>query len=274
MPVPKPWMIKTGNSKITAENLIATNRGWELQHPDGTMELIQCYGGLSGGIVAPQIIGFFNPLASYVVGDDVYFTMSFNEKVVVVGTPQIAFTVGGVAVLAVYDALADENDDNTMAFKYESTALGVLADVVAIALNGGTIKDVDANAVTLTLPADYVQPVSTIAAISPVAFTNPAGEKTVGDDITFTITYNRDVVVAETPQITFKIGETACAADFVSNVANVLTFTHVSAVAGAVNTVASTIDLNTTGTIKDSFTNDANLVIGGYTQPVCTVVAA
>jgi hypothetical protein len=275
---PEAWMANFGNSKFTSQELIATNRGWEVKHPDGHYEVLCCISGLATGITSPIIIGYANPSAACVVGDDVLFTVSFSEKVVIVGTPRLTFTVGGVTVYADYDSTATTNDDNTMTFKYSSTALGAVAGVTtSVGLNSGTIKDVSDNAATLTFPTEYAQPGAAVVvnAISISSYINPTGDIVTGSAVTFKVQYNKAVTVTNTPRIAFKVGTTTKYASYVSNVANLLTFTWTSDLVGIVNTVVTTIDLNTTGTIKDAFTNNASLTLpADYVQPTWTIVAA
>ena len=79
----------------------------------------------------------------YVGGHHLELMVIFSELVVVTGTPRIALTVGGSSQWANYHR---GSSSNTLAFRYvvgasDSDADGIVLPALAIALNGGTIKD-------------------------------------------------------------------------------------------------------------------------------------
>ena len=90
---------------------------------------------------------------SYKQGDDLDFTVKTTEAVTVVGTPQIAITVGADVRQAAY--VAGESTSTALLFRYTVQAGETDTDGVAVGttlgLNGGTIKDAAENALNLTL---------------------------------------------------------------------------------------------------------------------------
>ncbi len=88
----------------------------------------------------------------YKVGGTVSITVTFSEPVNVTGTPQLTLNDGGVANYTGGGGTA------TLTFNYavaagQNTADLDYASTGALALNGGSIKDLAGNAATLTLPA-------------------------------------------------------------------------------------------------------------------------
>jgi hypothetical protein len=88
---------------------------------------------------------------SYKAGQNLDFTVTFNENVTVVttgGTPTIGLTIGSTARNATY--VANGSTATTLLFRYtiankESSDLDGIAVASSIALNGGTIKDAASN---------------------------------------------------------------------------------------------------------------------------------
>ena len=83
-----------------------------------------------------------NALSTYGAGETISFTATFNGPVTVTGTPQFAFSLGGVTQQA---ALASGSDSAELVFSYtvaagDNDADGVSWSADALALNGGTIK--------------------------------------------------------------------------------------------------------------------------------------
>ena len=83
-----------------------------------------------------------NALSTYGAGETLSFTATFNGPVTVTGTPQFAFSLGGVTKQAAY---ASGSDTTALVFSYtvaagDNDADGVSWAADALALNGGTIK--------------------------------------------------------------------------------------------------------------------------------------
>lgn len=93
---------------------------------------------------------------SYTVGQIVPVTVTFSGNVTVMGAPQITLSTGSPATTAVN--YSSGSGTTTLTFDYTVAAGNTSADLNytstgALALNGGTIKDVADNTPTLTLPA-------------------------------------------------------------------------------------------------------------------------
>ncbi|NTW68710.1 MAG: DUF4347 domain-containing protein, partial [Chlorobiaceae bacterium] len=78
-------------------------------------------------------------------GDVVRVTVTFDAGVDVTGSPQLALTIGGATVNAVYN-VGDATNVTTIVFEYtiiadQTDVDGISIDVNGITLNGGTIKD-------------------------------------------------------------------------------------------------------------------------------------
>ena len=80
--------------------------------------------------------------STYGAGETISFTATFNGPVTVTGTPQFAFSLGGVTKQAAY---ASGSDSTALVFSYtvaagDNDTDGVSWAADALALNGGTIK--------------------------------------------------------------------------------------------------------------------------------------
>ncbi|MBK6739427.1 MAG: hypothetical protein IPG64_17020 [Haliea sp.] len=84
-------------------------------------------------------------------GDVMTFSVTMSEDVTVTGNPTLSVNIGGLQRLATFDSVSG----NVMTFKYTVVNAdfdhnGVQIDADNLALAGGTIKDLDGNAATLT----------------------------------------------------------------------------------------------------------------------------
>jgi len=92
-----------------------------------------------------------NADATYAIGDTPTFTVTFNDTVVVTGTPQLNIDVGGVARAATYQS---GTGTSSLVFQYVVVEGDVDTDGVGITdltLAGGTLQDTAGNAADLTL---------------------------------------------------------------------------------------------------------------------------
>ena len=101
-----------------------------------------------------------NSRPAYRSGERVLIAVEFSEKVVITGTPQIPLTVGSAAKTALYDSSNPRNTDTVKYFSFtvaagdtDTDGIALASGSTAIALNGGTIKDVIGNAGVLTISA-------------------------------------------------------------------------------------------------------------------------
>lgn len=89
---------------------------------------------------------------TYIAGNVVQATVTFDEAVIVTGTPQLTLTVGASAKTADY---ASGSGTTALVFSYtivggDTDANGISIGANALALNGGTIRDAAGNNATIT----------------------------------------------------------------------------------------------------------------------------
>ncbi|MBC9929208.1 Ig-like domain-containing protein [Chitinophaga qingshengii] len=124
---------------------------------------------------------------AYAIGQQLNFKVSFNEPVVVTGTPTLPVTIGSKAVQATYQGVIG---GNTLSFTYEVQPGEMAPNGIQLSgpiqLNGSTIKDAAGNAADLTLhniPSTTGIIVNTgtpeVTLSAPVYLTNKAFEVTI-----------------------------------------------------------------------------------------------
>jgi ELWxxDGT repeat protein len=221
--------------------------------------------------VAPTIVSVTGPAAgTYIVGQNLDFTVQFSEAVAVTGTPRLQLTIGSTTRYATY---LIGTGTSTLAFRYTVQSGDLDTDGIAVAssidLNGGTIKDVPGNNAVLTFtPPDTSGVLVDGVAPTITSVTGPAaGTYIVGQHLDFTVVFSEAVAVTGTPRLVLTIGSTTRYATYLSGSGtSTLTFRY-TVQAGDEDSdgiaVASSIDLNG-GTIKDTNGNDAVLT---FTPP-------
>lgn len=242
--------------------------------------------GLGGAIPTVSNVTSSTANGTYGVGAVISVQVVFSEVVNVTGTPQLTLETGGTDAVLNYTS---GSGTNTLTFNYTVASGQTSADLdytstTALALNGGTIQDVDTNNATLTLATpgaagslgankaiviDGVAP--TISQVTPVP--SPTNDNT--PNYTFnsteagTITYGGDCSSATTAAsagnntITFNAlangVHSNCtitvtdAANNISNILNVNSFT--------VDTVAPTVTNVTSLTADGTYGAGANIDI-------------
>ncbi|MET6998235.1 gliding motility-associated C-terminal domain-containing protein [Chitinophaga defluvii] len=224
--------------------------------------------GVKVDAVVPTVTSIAVPAnGTYIAGQALNFTVNTAENVIVTGTPTLTVKIGGTNVNA---SLTGGTGTNALTFAY-TVAAGDLdtdgIDVVALALNGGTIADAAGNNLTLTLnnvgtttdvKVDAVIPVVTGVAV-PADKTYKAGEV-----LAVTVHYSEPVVVTGTPAINVTIGATAKAFTYTGGTGTAeLTFSYTVVNGEEDNdgiTVPATITLNS-ATIQDAAANNAGLTL-------------
>jgi len=105
---------------------------------------------------SPKVLGVSSPLANgtYKAGQVIPVTITFSEPVTVTGTPRLTLNTGSPATTAVN--YTSGSGSAVLTFSYTVVAGNASADLgyaatTALALNGGTIRDVATNNATLTL---------------------------------------------------------------------------------------------------------------------------
>jgi hypothetical protein len=220
--------------------------------------------------VAPTITSVSGPTAgTYIVGQNLDFTVVFSEAVAVTGTPRLQLTIGSATRYATYLS----GTGSTLTFRYTVQSGDLDSDGIAVAspidLNGGTIKDVLGNNAVLTFTAPDTSGVL-VDGVAPTitSVTGPAaGTYIVGQNLDFTVVFSEAVKVTGTPQLQLTIGSTTEYATYQGGTGtSTLTFRYTVQVGDLDSdgiAVASPIDLNG-GTIKDVLGNNAVLT---FTAP-------
>ncbi|WP_339695300.1 Ig-like domain-containing protein, partial [uncultured Roseivirga sp.] len=222
---------------------------------------------------------------TFKVGDNINIYVQYSEEVLVTGTPQLELETGTTDRTINYV----DRSVSTLRFVYTVQAGDVSADLdvtssTALSLNGGTIKDAAGNNASLTVQQgatggslasnkaiviDGVVP--TITSVSVPA----DGIYKTGSTFTFTVTVSESVVVTNTPQLPLDIGGVTRQATYQPGLSTttLLRFQY-TVQSGDLDptdgiSLGASLDLNTTGTIKDGAGN--NLVL---TLPIVPSTAA
>src|SRR5205085_1719450 len=173
--------------------------------------------------VAPAITAATGPAnGTYIAGQNLDFTVTWDENVTVTGTPRIGLTIGATAQQANYFS---GSGTGVLTFRYtvqagDLDANGIQFSSTTIDLNGGTIKDAATNNAALNFNAFAPNLTSVLVdAVAPAitAATGPANATYgVGQNLNFTVTWDENVTVTGTPRIGLTIGVTPQQANYVS----------------------------------------------------------
>ena len=205
----------------------------------------------------------------YIAGEVIQTTVTFNEGVIVTGTPQLSLQIGSVTKTADY---ASGSGTTALVFEYtvvvgDTDADGVSIDADALSLNSGTIKDATGNAATLThtaVSADSAHKVDTVKpSVNSIAFTSTTAPYMEREVIQATVTFSENVVVTGTPQLSLQIGSATRTANYASGSGTAALVFAYTVVAGdtdanGISIGANALSLNS-GTIKDAAGNAATL---------------
>ena len=166
----------------------------------------------------------------YGIGDEVEVTVTFNENVVVTGSPQLELNIGGSPEIASYDS----TDGSKVVFGYtvavgDSDADGISIAADKLSLNGGTIKDAAVNSADLSHSAEAAQTGHKVDGIRPTITAAPLfsgstystdGVHTIGEELIANVHFSENVYVGGNPgpQLKLNIRGTTKSADFFSAV--------------------------------------------------------
>lgn len=163
------------------------------------------------------------PNATYGVGQDLDFIVSFDHSVFVTGTPQLGLTVGSTARLADY---VSGSGTNALRFRYrlvagEQDANGIT--VGSMTLNGGTLKDNATNSADAVLTLNSVASTTNVLVDGVAPVVNSAGPvsgATAADtSVDFEVTFSEAVYGASTSS--FSLTSTGSAGGTISSVSAV-----------------------------------------------------
>nr|MCH9836980.1 cadherin domain-containing protein [bacterium] len=256
--------------------------------------------------VAPTVSSVTSTTADdqYNAGDVIDIVVTFDEAVVVTGTPQLTLETGSTDRAVDY---ASGSGSTELVFKYTVQAGDTSGDLdyvttTSLGLNGGTIKDVAGNAATLTLAApgasgsianaeaivvDTTAPdAPVITSIStPNSDTTPTISGTAEADSTVTIYANGELLGLATAtggNYTFTVDNadalldgnyriTATATDAVGNVSADATVQDIVIDSTVPTAPVITAISDDTGTVGDKITSDTVLTISGTAEAGASV---
>ncbi|MBA2672885.1 hypothetical protein, partial [Ramlibacter sp.] len=157
---------------------------------------------------------------AYNAGDVISIAVSFSEAVSVTGTPQLTLETGTTDRVVNY---ASGTGSSTLVFSYTVQAGDTSADLdylstTALALNGGTIKDVAGNNATLTLATPgtanslgankAIRVDTTAPVVTDVTSPKADGTYTEGEIINIRVSVNEVLSISGTPQLQLETGAT------------------------------------------------------------------
>jgi hypothetical protein len=175
--------------------------------------------------LVPYIISITKPMANtYILNDNVDFVLNYNEAVNVSGTPRIVIDVGGTARYADY---ASGTGTSALTFTYvvpapDEDTNGITFIGSTLDMNGGTIQDGSSNDTNINLDAFTALPslllVYVDAVIPTITSITPPIDTTyiVGQDLDFTINFDDNVTITNTPRIAITLGSGTVYADYQS----------------------------------------------------------
>ena len=133
------WLVDTPRDQ-QKENTYAGKGGWTLKRKDGTEEILVAVRGLNGRLQSANVTQVVFSSGAYAAGATKTVRVSFDEQVVVTGTPRITVT-GSVAGAITANYVS--TNDNVLTFSSTVPAAGNQLSICAqtINLNGGTIVD-------------------------------------------------------------------------------------------------------------------------------------
>jgi DNA/RNA endonuclease G (NUC1) len=249
--------------------------------------------GVRVDAIAPTVSSSTVPAnGTYVAGQNLDFTVSYSEPVVVTGVPYVGVTLNtGGAVQAGY---VSGSGTATLTFRYtvvsgNSDTDGITVDS-SITLNGGTLKDAAGNnAATAVTFASTTGVLVDAIAPSSISSTVPAnGTYITGQTLNYSVTFTEPVIVIGAPGIGLILNTGGSAqASYVSGSGTAtLQFQYTVASGNADSdgvTTASSISLNG-GSIKDAagnnaatgvtFASTAGVLVDGIAPTVTSIVRA
>ncbi|MEQ8475930.1 Ig-like domain-containing protein [Fulvivirga sp.] len=274
------YTIVNGNEDldgIGVASVIDLNSGSILDNVGRTADLNYSVGSTAGILIdaiQPMITSVTPPTDdTYIISQNVDFTINFNKNITVTNTPRIAITLASGTVFANYQS---GSGSSNLVFRYNVSASDLDTDGVLlnspIQLNGGTLQDGLGNDAILT----FTLPVTTAILVDGVAPTitsvTPPGPGTyaIGDNLDFIVNYDDVVNATPTPRIQLNLNSgTVFANYFTGSGTTEITYRYTVNSDDFDNngiTMVSPIQENT-GSLQDVSGNTADLT---YALPVTT----
>ncbi|RZP29913.1 T9SS type A sorting domain-containing protein [bacterium] len=213
----------------------------------------------------------------YSTGDSMDISVSFNENVLVTGTPQLSLETGATDVLVNYRS---GSGSPTLMFRYmvglgnSSNDLDYM-DTTALSLNGGFIRDESGNNAILTLtppgsPGSLSANKSLVIdgaapVVSAVTSSTLDSAYIVGDTVAIDVVFSEVVTVSGTPTLTLETGQNDAVLYYNTGSGTstlgfqyIVEFGHFSSDLNYID--SSAFSLNG-GTIRDAARNNAQLLL-------------
>lgn len=233
----------TSDLDVASSSAFQTNNGSQIRDQDFTQDNgILTVAGPTGGGVFPGVLGQNRAIqvdtrapvigprpdeapntpfvgvtstisdGTYGAGTQIEIRVSYNEAVVLTGSPTLVLATGPVNREATF---AGFDGTNTLKFLYVVQPGDLSSDLDyvgtnSLKLNGGSLTDVAGNAAVLTLPTpgtvgslSYNKNIviDTVVAVTNVTTTVPSGSYGIGQVIPIQIVFNKNVTVFGTPQL-------------------------------------------------------------------------
>jgi len=260
--------------------------------PDGTGGFVAQAGtpGTTNDVTPPTVSSVSVPSgATYITGQNLDFTVNFNEAVIVIttgGTPYIAITLNtGGSVNAAY---LSGSGSTALVFRYtvvsgdeDTDGISVGASITA---NGGTLKDAAGNNATLTLNSVGSTTGVLVDAIAPtVASVGVPSNATyvAGQNLDFMVNFSEAVTVITTggtPYITITLNTGGSVnADYLSGSGSTALVFRYTVVSGDEDTDGISVGASITangGTLKDAAGNNATLTLNSVESTTGVLVDA
>ena len=231
---------------------------------------------------APFVQSVTKPTAqTYFNGNTISFSLVFNETVTVAsGTPSVDITIGSTTKSAGY---ISGSGSNTLVFQYLVVNPDLDNNGIAInniiTLNGATIRNGSSVDSVLLLPIPLT-PSVLVYGIFPsiVSVTAPTDNDYITASVLdFSVLFSEDILVTNTPRLAIDIGGSVKYANYISGSGtSSLVFRYTVGAPDndndGITFNSTTVDLNTTGTIKSEYSSsNAGLSFSGL-EPTMTNV--
>ncbi|GAB4235197.1 MAG: hypothetical protein Tsb0034_09240 [Ekhidna sp.] len=233
-------------------------------------------GILIDGII-PVVTSVSVPLDdTYIEAEDLNFTVTFNDNVLVLGNPQLNLDIGGITVSADYSG-ATFGTDHSFTYTVQSGELDLDGiEVQNLSLNGGSIRDVNGNSADLTL--NNVAPTTGVLvdARGPniTSINGPAdGLYGIDEVLNFTVNFDEPVNVTGDPTLNISMTSGTVAASFTGGSGTAsLTFSYTVQEGDEDSDGITVSSLTPGGGLQDDQGNDANLALNNVDDLSAVIV--
>ncbi|WP_274426303.1 cadherin-like beta sandwich domain-containing protein [Chelativorans sp. YIM 93263] len=220
--------------------------------PGAVMTLV-----VTGAPAAPIVSSVTGPAkGTYKAGDDLTFTVVFDQPVTVTGTPGLSLDIGGAAQTA---ALVAGSGTDTLSFRYTVQSGDFAPSGIdlgpAISLNGGTIESSGGTAANLTL--NNVPDLSGmhVDAVAPMVLSSTVGGTPAPNATTvyFVVTFSEPVTGDDGAD--FELTTTGSATGSISDISTADNITYDVTINGVSGVGTLRVDVLNNGSIADAVSN-------------------